>query len=67
MAPRLKIGKYGHGDTAGREIAASDDGKGHSLKIRNGSGEGAARIQTKDADGVAERISRSRRGSGSGS
>jgi hypothetical protein len=65
MAPRLQIGKTGHGDAAKRDLAGADDAHTRRAGLSKGSGESAKGPSTQSATGGrAERLAAHRRGSG---
>lgn len=65
MAPRLKIGRSGHGDATAR-TAASTPAAAQRQPLHKGSGERAAGLETQAEGGRGERVSQQRRGSGAG-
>jgi hypothetical protein len=65
MAPRLKIGKVGHGDAAKRDLTGANGAPARRAGLSKGSGESAKGPSTQSAAGDrAERLSPQRRGSG---
>ena len=64
MAPRLKIGKVGHGDATKSNLASSEGAYARRAGLSKGSGEAAKGPSTQSAGGRAERLAPQRRGSG---